>query len=92
MLVQIALDPAGDDLRLRRLSCGKALLPRRAPFPEEPPPGRLKGCAGEEVSCGACGKPEAFRKSGRQSRAEHSIGFPNWTGAMPRLRDRQIAA
>ncbi len=31
MLVQIALDPAGDDLRLRRLSWGKALLSRRAP-------------------------------------------------------------
>jgi hypothetical protein len=72
-------DPRNDRLRLRRLTCGKA-----SPFRttcilgdflcagrKAEPSGRL----GEGEGPRLVGKPEAFRKSGRQSRRQQSLGL-----------------
>ena len=64
----------GDELRLRRLTCGKAVPFRRTPDLcnfvrrgwKAKPSSRRGGRGGAALT----GKPEAFRKSGRQSRFE----------------------
>ena len=83
-LVQITLNRGNDDPRLRRLTCGKASPFRSASVPNnllragwKAEPSSLRGGKqGAELA----GKPEAFRKSRRQSRSTHSHESLIWTG------------
>ena len=76
-------DPVDDDLRLRRLLCGKA-----SPFQHlretKPPPHRLEGSAFQPVRSRMKGaelavKAEPFRTAGRQSREDHWRKQLIWT-------------
>jgi len=70
-LVQIALDPVGDDLRLRRLSCGKALPSRRASR-------RTSSEQAGRLSLPACSEEDRGCEIGRKAR-----GFPQVGAAEP---------
>ena len=83
MLVQTMLVTVGDELRLCRVTCGKALPFRRRPLLSNRPragwkaePSSLRG--GGPNGAGLGGKPEAFRKSGQRSRAERRPELATW--------------
>ena len=92
-LAQISLARVNGDPRLRPSVDGEGFAFPKYLHPEQPPPRRLEGSAFQPArrrtrASALPGKPQAFRKAGRQSRSEDRRCLLIWAAVAQRSRVR----